>query len=469
MRYLPKQEMKRSLRYAYLEGILGAPIATITSGALLTGFSLYLGATPFEISIILALPFLTQIVQLLGPQIIDNAGDSKKVTANATLIARLLWIFIAPLPVTLIYEWNPVPLFIVISTVSLLFFNIGLNSWLLWMSGLVPGKIRGRFFGWRNMYVGVVSTIVLLGAGAFLDWFTTMDIEGWGYAILILSGVLLGVFSYRAIKQISAVPSNGKESVTYSELLQETRTNSRFRSIVRFITLWTLATSVAAPFWFVHLFEFFNWSYTEVTLYAALSTGLPFIIQPFWGGILDRVGHKPLLRICITGVTLVPLFWIVMTPETAHLLWVEAVISGTFWAGINITVFNIVLYALPAGRKAPLVALSSTITGVINFCGMILGGFVVSILSGISFQIGSWYFIVFHAAFFLSFVGRIIALGFIKKIQEPEAKETIVVAHMIVSGFTKRISLGRQFWVFWTHINGKNGKNHRRTEEKNSD
>ncbi len=459
--------MRDSLRFAYLEGVFGAPVATITSGALLTGFALYLGATPFEISIILALPFVTQIIQLFGPGIIDAFGDRRAVAAYGTLFARLIWIPIALLPIMLIYGWDPIPLFIVLSVLSLVFYNIGLNSWLIWMSDLIPRTLRGRFFGRRNMYVGLVSTLVLLGAGFFLDFFTIQNLEGTGYCLLMLAGILLSYFSFRAQLRVEGAPEKAKESVSFRELYQEFRTNKRFSSILRFISVWTLATGMAAPFYYVHLFEYLRWTYSEVTIYAAIATGLPMIVQPFWGKILDSVGHKPLLQLCGTAVTMAPLIWVVITPALSHLLWIEAMFSGVLWAGINITVFNIVLYALPGERKAPVVATFAAVTGLINFVGMLLGGIVVVALGFLSFQVGEWQFVVYHATFFLSFVGRLLSLRLIRRIQEPEAKQVIVVAQMIASGFTKRISLGRQFWVFWTKLNGKNGKKKNKQATKN--
>ncbi|HKJ67650.1 MAG TPA: MFS transporter [bacterium] len=464
-----REHIRESLRFAYLEGFFGAPIATITSGALLTGFALYLGATPFEISIILALPFVTQIIQLFGPGIIDTFGDRRAVTAYGTFFARLTWFPIALLPILLMYGWDPIPLFLALAALSLIFYNFGLNSWLIWMSDLIPRNLRGRFFGRRNMYVGVVSTLVLLGAGVFLDLFTRHNLEGTGYAVLILAGIVLGYFSFRYQMRVADAPEKTKESVSLRELMQEFRTNKRFSSILLFISVWTLATGIAAPFYYVHLFRFIEWTYSEVTIYAAIATGLPLIVQPFWGKILDRVGHKPLLHLCGTSVTIAPLVWILITPALAHLLWIEAMFSGVLWAGINITVFNIVLYALPGERKAPVVAVFSAVTGFINFIGMLLGGIVVSILGSLSFQVGEWQFVVYHATFFLSFVGRVSSLGLIRKIQEPEAKQVIVVAQMIASGLTKRISLGRQFWVFWTKLNGKNGTKKHGKNGKNAE
>lgn len=456
-------DIRRSFKYSFLEGMFGAPIATISSGALLTGYALYLGASPFEISIILSLPFLTQLVQPLSPRIIDAVGDLRKLTAYGILFSRLIWALIGFLPILFLFNVKPVGLFIVLVGASLILFNISQNSWLLWMSDLIPRKMRGRFFGRRNMYIGLITMALLLGTGYFLDLFAAHGETGLGYSILILAGVGLGYLSFRFILRVKDVPVKSGERISPSRLLAEIKNNERFRSILIFIGIWTFVTGIASPFYYVYLFQTLRWSYGDATIYAAIATGLPFLMQPFWGKILDRVGHKPLLHICVSSVTIVPLIWILITPPISKYLWIEAVVSGMLWAGINITVFDIVLYALPGERKAPVVAAFSSITGVINFTAMLVGGIIVSLLGSLHFHVATWEFSVYHVPFFLSFAGRIVAARFIKNIQEPEAKSVSVVAQVITSGLIKRVSLGRQFWIFFTRINGK--KNHQKKDQ----
>ena len=287
--------IKQSLRNSLWEGALSAPFNTISTGVLLTGFALFLGASPLEISIIISLPFLTQIVQFFAPWIVDRVGSRKKLTAYGTLYSRFVWILVAALPVLLVVDVDPVPLFIVLSIVSLIFFNLGLNSWLSWMSDLVPRRFRGRFFGKRNMYVGLLSMGMLVLTGLTLDFFRTTRMEGLGYSLIILSGVGLAYFSFRFTLLIDDVPQTDSEQTSPWKMWRQIRENRKFRSILSFLAIWTIVTGVAAPFYYVHLYENLHWDYTHATLYAAITAGLPFLLQPIWGKLLDRVGHKPLL------------------------------------------------------------------------------------------------------------------------------------------------------------------------------
>ncbi len=447
--------IRNDFKNAYWEGIFGSPIATISSGVLLTGYALYLGSNSLEISIIIALPFLTQIVQLFGPNIIQAFGSRRQITAYSTLSARVMWIPIAVLPLLKLSRDNLILAFILLNLVSLIFFNISQNSWLLWMSDLVPRKLRGRFFGRRNMYIGVVSMSYLLAAGYFLDAFTAADQEGWGYSILIFVGVTLAIVAFRYLQKIDERPVSPETKMTLVQLINEIKNNSKIRSILKFVSVWTVVTGIAAPFYFVHIYQNLKWSYNEATIYAAIVTGLPFILQPFWGSILDRVGHKPLLHLAISSSSVIPIIWFSLAPSWSHLLWGEAVLSGVIWAGINITMFSLVIYALPGERKSPVIAIFASITGLLNAFAMLIGGIIATLTAGMYYQIGEWSFTPYHLLFLLTFVGRLVAVKFVNRIEEPEAHKLAVISTIMVSGITKRVNLGRQFWFF---INGRNNR-----------
>ncbi|MBD3274204.1 MAG: MFS transporter, partial [Candidatus Marinimicrobia bacterium] len=401
----------------------------------------------FEISVIVSLPFLTQVIQVLGPGIIDRVGSRKRLTAHCMLYSRLIWLLIALLPLLVIWDKDPVLLFIVLAIVSLLFFNLAQNSWLTWMADLVPPKLRGRFFSRRNMYIGALSTVLLIGAGFMLDFLKSKYMEGFGYTLFILIAVIFGMFSFYYMSRMEDVPMVSNSRITLRELFQEIRINRQLRSILVFLSAWTLVTAVAAPFYYVHLYEHLHWDYSSAAIYASITAGLPLLLQPFWGKILDRVGHKPILRIGITAAAFIPIIWILMAEPWSYVLWFEAVVTGFVWAGINIAVFNIVLYALPGAKKSPVLAIFSSVTGVLNFIGMVGGGFLVSLFLNTHFSIGSWNFSPFHIPMLLSVIGRFSVIPLVKNIEEPEAQPTSVIAQIISTGIMKRVNLGRQFWV----------------------
>ena len=448
MESLNSTQIRQQRKHAVWDGIFGSPLSVMSGGALLTGYALYLGASPFEISVIMAMPFLTQLVQIFAPGLIDRIGSRRKVAAYGLLFHRLIWLLLGTMPVMMVFALDPIPLFITLLASSLILFNLGQNGWLVWMADLIPADYRGRFFGRRNLFIGISSMVFLLGAGILLDLFTGYRMEGFGYSILIILGAGCGYFSFRKLLLMEdRTPVDG-EQLQLRILFRHLRTEHRFRSVLGFVAFWTVSTGIAAPFYFVHMYENLAWSYNSVTMYAAISGGLQLLLQPLWGHVLDRFGHKPVLQASIGGVSIVPLIWIFMAKPWSYWLWGEAVLSGTLWAGINIALFNIALYALPMQKKAPAMAVFSMIIGFVNFLAMILGGILVSLLEPVAFNLGEWRFSPFHLVFFLSFLGRILSTRFVLAIDEPDAKTLGVVAYHMTSGLVKRVNLGRQFWVF---------------------
>ena len=53
---------------------------------------------------------------------------------------------------------------------------IGNNAWIAWMGDLVPGPVRGRFFGRRTVYLTLAGAASSLGVGLVLD---ALTLRGW--------------------------------------------------------------------------------------------------------------------------------------------------------------------------------------------------------------------------------------------------------------------------------------------------
>jgi len=164
---------RESLKNSFYDGIFAHMFATLTGGVFLTGFALYLGMNEFMIGLLSAIPFLVTSFQLPTSYFIIKRGRRKGIVLIASSIARSIWVFIlivAVIPVlsTLVKSWTILGLVLI----SQIFISVSYVSWLSWISGLVPEKMRGRFFGTRNMLNGAAGIAIMIVLGNFLDHMT---------------------------------------------------------------------------------------------------------------------------------------------------------------------------------------------------------------------------------------------------------------------------------------------------------
>ena len=145
-------EPERSLRLSIWEGTLAILFINWSTGVILTGYALALGASPKALALLGALPFLAQ---LTAPLALALRGSRKALVVRLNLLARLL--FLPAVLAAFLPEGLRVPGLLLFAGLSqLLAAPVGV-LWLSWMADLVPEERRGCYFGLRNALLGLVA------------------------------------------------------------------------------------------------------------------------------------------------------------------------------------------------------------------------------------------------------------------------------------------------------------------------
>src|SRR5436190_14484049 len=100
-RELNRLEVLRGLRLSVWEAGFSTVWASLTTGAFLTGFALWLGARNVEIGFLTAIPTFAGLIQILSSYVGERRRERKQFTAWFTLVGRLLWLPILLLPLLL--------------------------------------------------------------------------------------------------------------------------------------------------------------------------------------------------------------------------------------------------------------------------------------------------------------------------------------------------------------------------------
>ena len=82
----------------------------------------------------------------------------------------------------------------------------------------------------------------------------------------------------------------------------------RFRRLVSFNLCWLLGLNVCTPLMNAHLRKNLHWDFRHLALLSVLNSLVAILINPFWGRLADRHGHKPVLKLCSLGMLHLPLY-----------------------------------------------------------------------------------------------------------------------------------------------------------------
>src|SRR5579871_6709503 len=141
-RELSRLEILQGLRISTWEGSFSTIHATLTTGAFLTGFALWLGANNLVMGLITAIPTLAGLIQIVASYLAERQPERKTFTAWTATSGRALWLGILLLPLFLPHS-AALAGFLALYTLSLILLNIPVPAWTSWMSDLVPPTIAG--------------------------------------------------------------------------------------------------------------------------------------------------------------------------------------------------------------------------------------------------------------------------------------------------------------------------------------
>lgn len=449
-----EKDTQKGLRISIWEGAFATVHITLTTGAFLTGFALLLGANDFQIALLMSIPLLTQVFQILSIHAIERLGRRKWITGILSATGRSLWIFLAFIPLVPTMKDHAIAIFLICLIVINSMLSFSGAPWLSWMADLVPPGIRGRYFGRRNMVMGIITMITSISAGRLLDYYKILNNLAMGYFIVLTAAVFCGIIAFYFIIKQPEPPYQRMPSYRFATYVKQPFRIAKFRKLLYFYLFFTFSLGLASSYFPVYLLKTLNWSFSSLALLSIGASIITLLTQPLWGRIIDRMGHKPVIKTTAIGLLPLPILYIISTTETSWPVWLDIFFTGVFWSGFNLVMFNMVIHSLPQHGKPAFLAVYAAMTGIVNFIAMIIGGFLAQQLSSIMVNFMGHSLINYHFLFLLTLILRIAAIPLVDKLEEPEAKTIGVMIRRIFLTINRHLSLGHAFWFL-----GSNHKN----------
>ncbi|MEG4069551.1 MFS transporter [Microcoleus sp. Pol11C2] len=424
---ISKQEVRSTLKASTLDGVFAAVFESATGGVLLSNFLLQLGASSVEIGIFSAIPMVVNLLQPLGAYIADRTTSRHWYNLFVFGASRLLWLVLAVIIVWgsqhpdshQLLQWTLVT--VVAASVLAAFAN---SSWFSWMAAVVPQRLRGRYFGFRN---SAVSLITLLGVPLMGLGVSTLDGGPiFGYGIVLFVGVWAGMISLGCqFFMVDVNPQVYKKDAQNDRLTEKKATystyfvpsvlkDSNFLMFILYFSVWTFAINLSAPFFNIYLLKDLRLDVSLVTIYTSLSSGANLLLLMFWGKLADRWGNRPLLIAVGLVVALTPLLWL-GTGNYPFALWVWLpllhLLGGTTLGAIGLCTNNIQMEIASIKQPSTYFAIAAAVSGLAGALGTTAGGFLAE-LPGMSLG----------ALFALSAAVRLVGLLPLLLVREPRSQ-----------------------------------------------
>ena len=408
------QGIQRNLRYFFFDGVLSAASDAVNV-TYLTLFVLALGASPSQIGLMSALASLSAMLVLIpGAMLADRSKQRKPIVViSGGMVSRLNLLLLALLPLV-VKGPAMVAIAIIIKVVMDGASNLGLPAWVSMTADIVPLNWRGRYFGTRNLVMGIASMASTLLVGQIITGIGSVQGYQIAYGLAFMIG-MMSTYSYAHLKESPPeVQPQTLASYSIASLVSTLRTDPIFLSFCLYNMLWNFSINVAGPFFNVYLVQNLHSTAVMVGILSIVSSlaGLP--AQRIFGQLSDRWGPRKVILLTGWLIPIVPFMWYFVRADW-NVIPIN-ILSGILWAGYGLASFNFALTLYPQEQRPRYSALLQVSIAVSSALGAMAGGVVVS------------YFGI-PIVFVLSAAGRLLAAGlFARFIVRPQPARVEAVA-----------------------------------------
>lgn len=421
-----ESELRYGLRRIIIAWGFGSVFFNTTFGAPFAAYVRRLGAGEFFFSFLSAAPMLSSLAQFLSSYLVEKTGRRRAIFVRAALVQRLVWIPIALLP--WIFPEGPA---LLLALAFLLFAgsffgNLSGPAWMSWMADFVPLKIRGKYFGLRMRIGTVVGLLSASVAGLVLDWWSTSS-PYTPYTVLFVAASLSGAIDVLLFLKVPEPPIQERtEPPRLQDLIRIPFRNEKFKRFLAYSALASFGFNIIGPSLWLFALETLKMGkfWANLTLMIAHMVAI-VIFSRMWGGLIDRYGNRPVLRLTALGLAFFPVPWLLAEPSSWRWLVINGFVAGMFWSGLELANFNLLLGLFPRENKSVYLAAYSVIVGAVAGLAPVIGGALLEPLKGLRVPIGPWVLVNYKVVFLIAFVLRLFtALVVLPVLQESGAKAT---------------------------------------------
>ncbi len=430
---MKRRGIRRDLTYSIIEGVYANVFTTLTGGVFLTGFALFVGMSDFMIGLLAATPSLVTIFQLPVSYFTEKGENRKRIAIFAASAARLLWI-----PITFfgVIPYSPrhiVPtLIFVLIFLSFTFATINYVAWFTWISELVPQRLRGRFFGTRNMLCGAAAMITMVVFGKLLDVFAHHHLLPFGFACTFLCAVVFGVFSLRYLSRIAEPEQAASEPfVVNVRWVWRPLKDSNFRRFILFAFTWSFSVYFASPFFTLYFLRDLRFGYGFVATLSMISSFADLVGMRVWGRISDLVKNKAIIQLSSWVVVFLPFAWAMVRPGSIVVPIILQLVGGGFWAGINLCTNNLLLAISPPKRRSLYLSLYNVASGLGAIVGPLSAGLLLNAIRDLELSFFSLAVLPLQIVFLSSTLFRLASRHLIDAVKEPTGRSTSDVLRIL--------------------------------------
>lgn len=402
---------RRTLAACTVEGALAEVVSACAGPNVVTAWAVQLGAGPALLGAMWGLPQFAQLLQLPAAWLTSRYGR-RRVAIFAVGGSRQVGLALLFLPFLALGARAGRTYVLAAFAISAVLAVLGHNAWLTWASNLVPGRLRGRYFGRRTAICTLIGTVAAVAAGRFLDHAAGRGDSAHALLLLTAMAALAGAASTAVMLLQHDPPGGPRPLVDWRELALPFSDPST-RQVLVVQGVWYAAVGLTASLSVLVMLRTLGLGFAGVSAYTATVAVMRTVSAPLWGRVLDRSGARGILVKTSFGVALLSALWLWAAPGRVWLIAVDAIVSGALLGGHQLALFTLPLAVAPREARSIYMAAFVMASGLAFGIASTVGGILTEPLAA------RWAAWGATTLFAVSAAGRAIAGALATRIVEP--------------------------------------------------
>ncbi|MDD4263362.1 MAG: MFS transporter [Firmicutes bacterium] len=335
------KNLRHNYKVAVLEGATYSLMFGLT-GSFLGVLALKMGASPFQLSLMTALPNLVNVLFMVPvASYLENRNNKMPYLIGGVFFNRIGYLFLG---LAAFLGFSPNVFLLVLAMMTFPSVIAGL-SYTDVVASCFPPRERGRVFGAKNAVVGLLTFVCTMIAGFFLD------LIAYPYNYLIVFGIasFFGVLNtytmsrLRVPENVKAVRKEDKESyiTKLKNIFAHPTLGNEFKKFLVTIVLVHIGFNVPSALWTIFYVEQMNMTQFQIGNLTAISNAIIVMSSFFWGTRVQKSGDKAVYGVSIIGIAMVAV-WATLA-RSVFSLYLLQVLNGFSMAAYNLAYFNILI------------------------------------------------------------------------------------------------------------------------------
>jgi len=392
------------------QAVFGTVFGTLTGGVFLTGLFIQMKAPDAIMGYLPMIGSITGILVMFAGVIIERLKNRKKYIVIMNMLAKTFIILTVWIPK--FFPINIAPYLMIMCVLVGFsinsFMGLAINSLLI---DVVDEKIRGRYIGVRQIFALIVTAIVPVIAGRFVD------IASDRYTAFLIIYSIAWFFMWLEVHSFASMDDHnfkplGKGNFNIKDMILIPIKNKEFMKMMIIFVLFYFSWFLSMSFASVYQIKYLELPYVFLTAGATINAILQMFYYPMWGKFLDKYGPVFTRNIGMTFYAVHALLYVFLTKNNAYvimtILFLNAAFMGPAWM---LGVFNTKYSVIPAKGRTIYDGFYTSVIGITILLGPTIGNILRNIIIKNNIDIIS--FSQFRLMFLITFILLILLLIYI--------------------------------------------------------